>query len=141
MDTQLADTGRSHLSLQLNTDLGIGVCWFLLVHWNYGLQRHGNTQYVHHDLRVEINYEGWNETFLDAGVYQFHPGNGEGKKWAGINDQRDFGLKFTFLDNNGLRLPDADVMAGNFKTITGEVIPQIDFHTLGFPDPLPGPFV
>lgn len=121
---------------------GLSTRMLFLSQWQYEILHHGSLAYVQNSLLFWIKYTLWNEKSYEMGTREYISTNASGKKFMPIIAPNDsgYGGKY-YLDASGRKLSDADVVAQNFVEREDEVIPEFDFTSLGFPDPLPGPFV
>lgn len=113
----------------------------LLMNWRYDIKRHGTADYAYHVLDFLINYEFWTEKWINASFKQYNTGwtaaRPATEKLVPILDKTGMPVHEPFpIDNLG-----SPVVIGSPLINEDEVIPEFDFTTLGFPDPLPGPFV
>jgi hypothetical protein len=121
---------------------GLSPRMLLLQQWQYEIMYHGSRPYVYHRLQFLIKYDLWNEKSYEMGTREYISTNPAGKQFVPIVSANDAGYSGRyFLDASGRKLSDANVVAGNFVEREDEIIPEYNFLTLGFPDPLPGPFV
>ena len=120
----------------------------LLVNWGFDVRYFGKEPYVYHAMDWEINYETWDVKYMNASL----------KEWTKVNIDGDKKL-MPILDNAGMPVTKPWPLAvnipgyadgeklleihlpGSIKYDTRQVIAETDFHEIGFPDPLPGPFI
>lgn len=115
----------------------------LMTGWSYDIRRHGTTGYVYHSLDFWISTEpgGFDESFHNLSFKKLNTawalGLAEEEKLLPICDTAGMPVHEPHpIDENG-----DSCAPGDEPVITPEAIPEFDFTTLGFPDPLPGPFV
>jgi hypothetical protein len=112
-----------------------------LAQWQYQIMSNGTSQYVHNDLEFWIKYAKWNDTFLDEGTREYlGASDPDPAKWyRAIPDGIDGAQSVHLLDGAGRLLNRTANPNGIY--LENEVLYEYDFTRLGFPNPLPGPFV
>lgn len=120
---------------------GLTTRQLFMAQWQYQVLYHGNVSYVYNRMEFHINYLKWNEFWIDQGTQEYIAGNPVGKQIVPIVAKNDsLGNNIRFLDGSGRILAESSIPAGVIIN-EDEIIKEFDFTTLGFPDPLPGPFV
>lgn len=123
-----------------------------MAQWQYDCPWHGATQFVYHRLTFWIKYEGWNEKWVNEGTQTLDFTSTGQRIINRVISHDDLGGGKVYLDSTGQSIS----LSSLVNPSTGEplsnpvppiiinqteVIPEFDFQTLGFPDPLPGPFI
>lgn len=117
---------------------GLSARRVFLRQWTYQIVYNHTTPYVHHVLDFEINYDGWDEKFIDAGTRTKLVVGSPVYTPITNKDIKERGE--VYLDGSGQILDTTATPAG--YTLTFEAIDQYNFLTIpGLPNPLPGPFV
>lgn len=118
---------------------GLQARMLLMTAWEWEERWFGSTPYVYHSIDFEVNYDKWNEVYLDAGLFEYRPSNTGMSKWIRITDGTGMPVNEPYpLNGAGVPLAPGST---NFTYLTEEVILESDFLSIGFPNPLPGPFV
>lgn len=118
---------------------GLSPRQLLLPQWQYDVLHHGPLAYAYNRLTFWIKYALWDDDFLDIGTRELVDSTiaDVSKRYKPITFR---GTHDTHLLNGAGRLADLLILPDGF-TIPCKAIEEFDFTTLGFPDPLPGPFV
>lgn len=115
----------------------------LMIGWAYEIVFHAGTAYVRHALDWSINYDGWNESILNVSHKKknpdYNPSTMTPDKF--LLPYLD-ALDQPFTDPGGPLDQDGNPVDNPDDCFEQErlVIHEFDFLSLGFPDPLPGPF-
>lgn len=113
-----------------------------LKQWTYKVRWIGaGDSYAWNSLHFEIKYSLWNFVYTDVGYREYFGIGPDGKPvYAQILTDNDIPVsRPVALNGSGLRL-DISTQPQGFK-FSKEVLDEYDFLTLGFPNPLPGPFI
>lgn len=118
---------------------GLSPRMLLLPQWQYEILHHGPLEYVYHRLTFWIKYTLWDDDFLDVGTRELVDATiaDVSKRYKPITFR---GTHDSHLLNGAGRLVDLTILPDGF-TMPCKAIKEFDFTALGFPDPLPGPFV
>jgi len=113
----------------------------LLNQWSYDVKfLPSGDSYVVHDFSFLINYDLWNEVYLDAGFREYLGKVGGVPIYRPILGSNDLPTSTAVpLDGFGEVLDIDGAPEG--VHFTKLVLKEYEFHNIGLPDPLPGPFV
>lgn len=118
---------------------GLAARKVLLRTWSYQIVYNNSDPFVKHVMDFEINYDGWNENFIDAGTRTKLVVGGT-PYYTPITNKDIKERGEVYLDGSGQILNTTTTPAG--YTLSFEAIDEFDFLTIpSFPNPLPGPFV
>lgn len=140
----LATRAQAMFHVNSATIWGLTARQLLMTKWDYDVRYYGTQSYIHNSMEFEINYAGWNETYIDAGFREYIGADIVTGKPMYREILASNGVPVTqpvLLGGDGLIISDADIQAGNYYSFTKQVIGEYDFTALGFPSVLPGPFV
>jgi hypothetical protein len=118
---------------------GLAPRQLLCTQWQFSVKRHGSTEYIHNRLHFGIKYLKWNARYFDYGTREFTDDTETATRL--IRDPEDGSVGSPHFLKAGRVLTPEQVLSGGAHYYDRPVIPEFDFRLLGFPDPLPGPFV